>query len=224
MSCFIGGTSVLHLDYWWSLWAHSGFSFCTSLIFGFYTTSAPQKSKTNPFFGGQTNKFQENTIALPNQTQASTTAASICRCIQMQGWCSSLYTETHSLLLVIRTLLEINIASNIIVKCLRNTEAAGPCQTTVCSLAFMFTMGLLVQSPKFKNVYKNPDKLLNNNLFCCSWSDLRGKVILCWQLHCTLRKSLQGISPPKYHKIAILSNSLHSWLGFNCDNLVNSLG
>ena len=50
------------------LWAHSGFSFCTSLIFGFYTPSAHQKSKTNPFFLGQTNEFQENTIAIPNQT------------------------------------------------------------------------------------------------------------------------------------------------------------
>ena len=35
-----------------------------------------------------TNKCEVYTIELPNQAQTSTTAASSCRLIQMQGWCS----------------------------------------------------------------------------------------------------------------------------------------
>jgi len=43
----------------------------------------------NNFFLDQTNLFHINPIAMPKQAQASITAASTCRLIQMQGWCSS---------------------------------------------------------------------------------------------------------------------------------------
>ena len=78
------------LDYWWILWALSGFSFAVSLIFGSYTAKAPQKSETDPLFLDQTNKHQVNTVAIPNQAQASNRAASNSWLIQTQGWCSPL--------------------------------------------------------------------------------------------------------------------------------------
>ena len=38
-----------NLDYWWTECFHSGFSFCTCHIFGFYTVSYPQIDKTSHF-------------------------------------------------------------------------------------------------------------------------------------------------------------------------------
>ena len=78
-TCIIDGFNELKVDFLFAL-----------VIFLDSTQPRPLKSsKLIIFFLNQTNECHVNTIATPNQTQASITAASTCRLIQMQGWCSS---------------------------------------------------------------------------------------------------------------------------------------
>ena len=95
---FLRGTPALHLNE--PTWIIDGFyelivDFLFALVL-FLDSTHPQplKGPKHPFCLGQTNEFQENTITIPNQSQASITAASTCMLIQMQGWCSSL--KLHS--------------------------------------------------------------------------------------------------------------------------------
>ena len=90
------GTPALHLNE--PTWIIDGFNelivdFLFALVIFLDSTQprAPQKFKIIFFsflflFLNQTNEYHVNTIPMPNQTQASITAASTCRLIQMQGW------------------------------------------------------------------------------------------------------------------------------------------
>ena len=86
------GTSSLHLNK--PTWINDGLNevevdfLCALVLFWILRNLSPSKIQNGYFFLKQTNECQVKTIAKPNQ--ASTTTASTCRLIQMQGWCSSL--------------------------------------------------------------------------------------------------------------------------------------
>ena len=92
---FSRGTSALHLNE--STWIIDGFN---ELVVDFLFALVLFLDSTL-FFLDQTNEFHVNPIATQNQTQASITAASTCRLIQMQGWCSSYVRNLKMHLLIV---------------------------------------------------------------------------------------------------------------------------